>query len=253
MVEIKTSATPVGLRNISEVFGEARRSIVGKIGQRGVGKLNREVVQEYFFRRSSKSNICSDIIESTSQIYVRLFDSLKSLGILLTEYSYRESILDYGCGRGGFLHYIRSRSTKVNYVGYDFDKHIINKLHKLNGDSAASFTFELPEDEFDLTTIVNVFPYSNESEFPHLIEEVVSRTKTGGHLLIVDPTPTWFWETQFNGLKLRLRSMQKVSKFLHPMGLDLVETHEIVISKIGRWKIFPISWATIWRKKNGIF
>lgn len=68
-----------------------------------------------------------------------------------------ESLLDYGCGYGALLPFLRDRGWQGRYVGFDVSPEMISTAKRENGDESAEFVDEAPESTFDCTVASGIF------------------------------------------------------------------------------------------------
>jgi SAM-dependent methyltransferase len=75
------------------------------------------------------------------------------------------SILDYGCGYGGFYDYLLEKDLNINYTGYDISEEMINHAKSLHP-TGPSWISELPENVlFDHVIACGIF--SVKLDVPH--------------------------------------------------------------------------------------
>jgi SAM-dependent methyltransferase len=68
------------------------------------------------------------------------------------------SILDYGCGYGGYFAYLRRSGKQPRYVGFDIAGEMIRKARELVDDNDADFVTSLPGEKiFDFVVASGIF------------------------------------------------------------------------------------------------
>ena len=79
---------------------------------------------------------------------------LKSIG----DIDQSSSILDFGCGYGGFLPYLRQHSWTGEYVGYDITKPLISEARRAyKNDPKATFIDDAPIPKADILIACGIF------------------------------------------------------------------------------------------------
>ena len=97
------------------------------------------------------------------------------------------SILDYGCGYGALLEYIKVNKIDVKYCGYDFLLEMIAEAKKLHIKDSNSFISELPPSQnWDFIILSGVFNVKNtannliwENYVLKTIKELIKISKIG--------------------------------------------------------------------------
>ena len=95
------------------------------------------------------------------------------------------SLIDYGCGYGALLDYLRAEGCRFRYTGYDISQEMIDKANKLHqGASACHFTTR--EDELEAADycvesgIFNIrFGYSDESWLEYILATLGKMDRLG--------------------------------------------------------------------------
>lgn len=97
------------------------------------------------------------------------------------------TLLDVGCGEGGFLELARSRGWKA--VGFDYDERKVEEVRRRGIEAHASdwlsFCRSRTEGEFDAVTLFDVLEHVPEPR--ELARESRRLLKAGGHLVITLP------------------------------------------------------------------
>jgi len=95
------------------------------------------------------------------------------------------SLIDYGCGYGALLDYLRAEGCRFRYTGYDISQEMIDKANKLHqGAFACHFTTR--EDELEVADycvesgIFNIrFGYSDESWLEYILTTLGKMDRLG--------------------------------------------------------------------------
>jgi len=131
-----------------------------------------------------------------------------------------ESIMDFGCGRGEFLHYFKDMPTKkgidFSEVAIDFAKKTYKDIDFILGDETAVEGF------YELVTSVGVIEHVDDPR--RLFNALYGATKPGGLLYIVCP----------NHANVRGVVWQTLS-LLFNVPMSLADKHVINYSDIKKW------------------
>ena len=246
MVEVS-----LGLPGLAEFIPESARALRGHFGRSRGGTLSQEAVREYFAHRSSTGDDhFPDVIASASRSYRQLLHASQSLITpSLTELN-EPRVLDYGCGQAGLLHLLREWSNGFQYTGFDIDTPTIRRLNATL--SGACFVEGLPSTQFDIVFLINVLAYTSDAEIQSLLADVAIHLKPRGLLVVAEPVPAWYWETNFANLSLRLRSHNEVSESFAQHGLVPDGANTASISSVRGRKILPIAWLGTWKHHQSI-
>lgn len=181
----------------------------------------------YFQARSLADDDYEDFTESTADWYLRPLLSLEAVSRHLSSPGGLK-IVDLGCGRAGLLRWLRERSSGVvQYVGVDQDEVAIARCQEREPD--ASFVVrdlrDPPTPDLqppDLLFMVNVLPYLREpvAAMRHLHRISHSRT----NLIVLDPHPALYWESEFGGFGLKLRDVATSRAFAFNAGWAPIQT-----------------------------
>ncbi|MEE3046236.1 MAG: class I SAM-dependent methyltransferase [Pseudomonadota bacterium] len=101
--------------------------------------------------------------------------------------------MDYGCGDGGFVHALlkHEKLRSVAFSGVDFDQRAIQWAQAF-GDNSGVFRcvdiHDLPAQEYDSGSLVEVFEHIPPAEGQKFIEGVARSLKIGAHLFITVPS-----------------------------------------------------------------
>lgn len=99
-------------------------------------------------------------------------------------------VLDFGCGRGFMLDAIRARGRQWQYYGLDFSEKSIEILQLKKPEAAilaSHLPTELPEDSFDLITLIEVIEHLDDEKLWSTLLECKRLLRPGGVLLITTP------------------------------------------------------------------
>lgn len=68
------------------------------------------------------------------------------------------SILDYGCGYGELVNFLKNNNFNYNYYGYDISEEMIKKaVAKFGADNTLKFFSQLPNEKFDYSIASGIF------------------------------------------------------------------------------------------------
>ncbi len=115
----------------------------------------------------------------------------------------QESILDIGCFSGTFLSMI-SQKQIPQQVGIDILKEQIDFANENYGADYRNFYMidnfkqvgSIPDDHFDVITIIEVIEHLNFTEIEDLIKLAYKKLKTGGKLIVTTPNYVSIWPLQ---------------------------------------------------------
>ena len=143
------------------------------------------------------------------------------------------SILDYGCGTGGFLEYTSSKA----YASFGVETNTYARDQAIRkGLTVVSSWEQLPQEKFNLISLWHVLEHV--SDLDQCIQEIQKRLNTNDILLIAVPNlnafdaiyyaefwaaydvPIHFWHFSKNAIKLLFEKEQMVLKTVLPMKFD---------------------------------
>lgn len=92
------------------------------------------------------------------------------------------SLLDFGCGYGALLDYLKRSHTSFSYTGYDINPEMIETAAKTHHDMNAVWTSKLPDDTiFDYIVSSGIFNYKleidNATWKDHIINTITTMNK----------------------------------------------------------------------------
>lgn len=123
--------------------------------------MNLDFVEQYYTDKIKQYGVNSkgvDWKDSESQT-LRFFQLLRGLKI-----SIQDSILDFGCGYGALLQYLRTNHKIKSYYGYDISQAMLDEAQKLfPTESLAKWSKNFPVNQhFDYTILSGIFNVRNE-------------------------------------------------------------------------------------------
>ena len=160
------------------------------------------------------------------------------------------NVLDLGCGQASFFFWLKDKNIKYkSYLGLDFAikpslstegciikrDNILNYANYLSG-------------EIDVLLLCNVLCYLSDSDFQTILEE----SPVGCVVLVIDPTPGFFWDAHFSGIRPIYRKMSLVTTVLQQYGFCILErSQDYLMSIMKQWYLFPLSYC-ICARRGGI-
>jgi len=136
-------------------------------------------------------------IQSDRYFSVSLYTSIERLADWIQS-EHAGDLLDYGCGPGTFLAYLRERRGFRSVEGLELSRKSVAFARETFGLTVAPDTSGLSKALYDCITLIEVLEH-----VPHpgqFLDEVLTRLKPGGTLLITTPavdsvTARWFPDT----------------------------------------------------------
>lgn len=233
---------------IAEFVPEACRSIKGRLISRG-GTLSREMVREYFERRTRLERDTTDILASQSTTYQLLHQQVwRRLG--LNGLKSESRLIDYGCGSDTQLAQLRRHGYEGEYVGYDLNSVGMSRIEARLG---SLFTSRMPTGLFDIVCATNVLCYTSDIELTRVVDELANLTAPNSRVVVTEPAPKWYWEDRFDGLQLRLRNWGMVDELLRTHGFTPDIHFQIAAIRVAGKPFLPLAWSGIWQaaSRNG--
>lgn len=239
----------LGFAYLPTLGREATRALIGHVSSLRHRNLDLNSVRRYFETRSANnSDQLTDMIASSSIAYQTLLGSVPLLNHELSCLSDHDTILDWGCGTGSLLEWLRSQGVSSKYLGYEIDNVRVERLSRQHSSADVRFTSDQPKDLARIAFLINVLPYVNDGELENVVSQCLSNLIPGGALVCVEPWPAWYWENKFDGLRLRLRTQDEIALLFRSLSLTFeVEAH-LAVSSIASRRILPISQLSLWRK-----
>ena len=221
--------------------------ILKLIGFNG-GMNSPERVREYYATtRYDEQSV--DIIAASTDWY-RDFAMSFALGAFAEQRSYR--IIELGCGQGKTVSALESMCIELKgYFGIDLfiseAQHSFSlrndKIEFLEGRLEELFHHieQAPEEKTGVLSI-NALCYlvrlgdlmSDARPLP---------VRAGDSLILVEPFPSIFWESWFNGISIKLRHPKELSSHFEQCGWELKEVRKLYLFKIGRFYVWPVSYG----------
>lgn len=223
-----------------DMFVESIRSIRSRVRYAHLEKsLSMSRVRRMFEKYDRTSD--SDMVAARSRCYRPLMTY-----VYRTLQAHQETrtlrVLDLGCGTGVLLSQLTERlSYEFKYVGYDIDRRLISTLSGMNHRENVFFTSKLPREEFDFVIAVNSLCYMNAEE---LSKTLAAPFMAECHLIIIEPVPSWFWESRFADIQLALRMPGQLIKVASGYGFSIVESPMLsYVGRLGNRYFLPVAWA----------
>ena len=134
------------------------------------------------------------------------------------------SILDVGCGVGGFVHRIlsllpekypniRLRATGID-ISNEMIEHASKNLHNFNVelicDSITNSDLKFKNEPFDVAIMMVTLSFYNNENVKEILRAIHNKLKKGGCLLLMD----FAWTYKWAGLKLFAKPLQKLTDML---------------------------------------
>lgn len=101
-------------------------------------KVNKYYTDKILIHGATPSGVDWNSIESQEIRFKQL------LNVLNQDYDINNTFLDYGCGYGSLFQYLNKHNFKIDYIGYDISKEMINKAVQVNNHEE-KWISELPD------------------------------------------------------------------------------------------------------------
>ena len=219
-----------GVQHLPALLGEALRSVKGRLIQKEPPTLNRSLVQNYF-ENAKEDERSEGMIAAQSPLYEPLIISaLQELRTMFNEFDEKHTIkiLDYGCGTGQLYENINDLFQHFDYIGYDVDRKLTRKnIIKFSHITNSEIVSNLEHTEcVNVIFAINLLCYLNEVEVIELFAQCndLFDDRETNALVIIDPMPTWIWETRFSGIELCLRTPQRIKYIAESQGFSSKKT-----------------------------
>lgn len=206
--------------------------------RRGGGSLSRESVKAFFDRHRGDQPDPLVFDGSRSGYYDQLLQVMPQQSAV--------RYIDLGCGTGGLCAFLRARSISFEtYIGVDFSP-IVGEL--FHGDDAIIRNASLDgEDLLEYlvpathVVMINSICYQDTIlEIPIL--RAASRCKDAA-LLVVEPYPGLFWDTQFEGIRPRYRYPDQLMREASTLGWIPSRLVIFYLIKIGPLFLWPLAYS----------
>ncbi len=217
--------------------------------------LDGEKVKKYFQSYSPES-MFDGFTDSSTKWYIDILEKSKFLQKQLNRES-QLKILDLGCGRGGLYQWITSnRPSAFSYTGVDFNDVAINRCIKIFDSQNTQFAVQdvneplgVFDEAYDLVFCINVFPYINDisSVTANMVNACSSEN---GLIIVVDPVPSFYWETECGDFSIHIREPEELRKVISAAGLKILECGHLNSFSLLGMSFLPIASATIMKKTD---
>ena len=159
------------------------------------------------------------------------------------------TIIDLGCGKKTFYYWLVQNSvTPAKYIGIDFSINDESEgISCVVNDDITSIDRYL-SGEKNIVVMSNSLCYMHDTK----INTVLSKIRTGDEVIILDPSPNFFWDAHFNGIKPIYRNVEKVLYHLENSGFTLLNIVQDYWMKLFRVYLFPLSYCIYMVKSNDL-
>ena len=145
------------------------------------------------------------------------------------------SILDYGCGTGGFLEYTSSKAYAS--FGVETNTHARDQAIR-KGLTVVSSWEQLPQEKFNLISLWHVLEHV--SDLDQCIQEIQKRLNTNDILLIAVPNLNAFdalhyaeyWAAYDVPRHLWHFSQRGIKQLIEPCGFELIAQHPLILDAL---------------------
>ena len=145
------------------------------------------------------------------------------------------SILDYGCGTGGFLEYTSSKAYAS--FGVETNTHARDQAIR-KGLRVVSSWEQLPQEKFNLISLWHVLEHV--SDLDQCIQEIQKRLNTNDILLIAVPNLNAFdalhyaeyWAAYDVPRHLWHFSQRGIKQLIEPCGFELIAQHPLILDAL---------------------
>lgn len=235
-----------GFGYLSAFVTEASRAILGKLKSVQT-PISQDIVRGYFEGRAHEmaSNTAHDVVAVASTPYQLLLssDSVLQKIASLDEHSV---VLDFGAGSGTFLNYLKEKNFSGRYIGYDFNRITSAELSRSRDDSRTAFVSSLESiGRVDLILLCNVLVYNQTDDAIAIIDKIRCISNAESTLVVIEPYPKWYWEFQFDGLRLMPRRPNKTSELFERRGWIQTVSTDVSLFRIFGISIFPIAYCLV--------
>lgn len=160
---------------------------------------------------------------------------------------YNKNILDLGCGLCSLYNWLRSSNVDFKqYIGIDF---------AIRGGALSSQDFCVSDNVNNLDKyfigqkkiifLTNVVCYLNNKQFV----DILRKCNPEDELIIVEPSPSIFWDAHFNNIKPVYRKVGIIKDTLVEEHFDVLGSTQDYVLKLGQHYIFPLSYCLHAKKK----
>jgi len=204
-------------------------------------------VQLYFETRSSsaKTEEYADVVAIESIPY-QLILNCRCIEEQFDRLAAGRVLLDIGCGTARLLNNLRSRGFGGEYVGFDIDRIVIKELSRRAFDGRASFlTGTFDQTSFDIAMLCNVLVYCQTDAAVDILRRLRKASRDDGRIIVMEPHPRWYWEFEFDGIKLMPRTSRVMTEMLNQSGWYVRHAVDVSLLKIRSKGLFAIAYGLV--------
>lgn len=124
----------------------------------------------------------------------------------------KKRVLDIGCGNGNLFQFLESKGARpLDYIGIDFAHPSVDLAENANITKIAVREYEI-KSSCNPTTIfiINTLCYLDDS----VTKSILESTHGNFEIVIIEPIPSIFWDSHFDGVRLYYRNPNDVVKML---------------------------------------
>jgi SAM-dependent methyltransferase len=202
-----------------------------------------------FFRERSQRNRFRDFLDSSSDWYLATLLATTAVSQLVRLGPRPVTVLDLGCGRGGFCRWLCDHSkSPVRYFGVDQDPGVIALCEsKLGGRGtflcADARRLDTHVADADAIFAINLFPYLI-NPLP-ILASCRDLLRPGGFLLVLDPEDSLFWKHELPGFGLTLRGVRDWIPIASESGWRILEIASLGFFSLRGRPVVPIANAIV--------
>lgn len=204
--------------------------------------MDSEVVAGFFDSRA-ESDSFADFTDSSRDWYLAILDASQVLRDRLQVAG--NHILDLGCGRGFLYDWLGQRSEDpFTYHGVDISSGMVKAARAMHSGDVAFHVADAATcpplyRKPDVIAAINVLPYIQDPARALAVWRVAAKRDT--LLVVVDPSPSLYWEREFGGFGIKIRSMRSLRRALLAAGWTIHERATLSLSSIGRLEVGRLS------------
>jgi len=237
----KLGTRRVPCRRVPHFLKEWSKGVFRLLGQKRL-QPDDDKAMAYFRKRSEVGNF-SGFTDSGRDWYLEVLDLSLALGRAVAVDS--ANILDIGCGRGGLLRWLQRRAgPNLLYTGVDQDPLAIalcnNHFGKIGRFECSDIrSLPPPPKPYDVIFAINVFPYCMSAI--SLLENISRQSHAKSLLIVVDPSRSLFWEREFGGFGISLRSRRTFMKIFESSPWSVHESGTFSLASCFSRPFFSVS------------
>jgi predicted TPR repeat methyltransferase len=216
------------------------KAILGKISRlsKRTGQHQTELVRDFFYTHRDAPNDVDLADHSTGHL-----DQMTSY-VLDRDGEDFQTMVDVGCGNGA----LRLKSKSKRYIGVD--------LHISTNNSENVYFVQSTFADANINPykigsssfyVVNCLCYVKEiGDIGNFIKANMS---SGDVLNIIEPANAFWWETDFNGIRVYVRSQKEIKRYLLTIGLILEESAYCYLDRLLPFSPFSVFQAHRFKKR----